>query len=161
MQQTSFFPHETLRAYQQAVQVSRWVSAVRFPRGMAWAKDQAQRAAGSVALNIAEGPRLRWSLGGRSRRGSAGRRSRAQPRTGPGGAGPAQPPYGPSPGARAFAASGFARWSEIANASASEACVARRAVQQLVDLPGAAEKQQELRALGAVRTDSMLVGLMR
>ena len=30
------------------------------------------------------GPRLRWSLGGRSRRGSAGRRSRAQPRRGAG-----------------------------------------------------------------------------
>ena len=46
---------------------------------------------------------------------------------------------------------------EIAYASASEACAAL----DLVDLPGAAEKQQELRALGAVRTDSMLVGLMR
>ena len=56
MQQTSsFFPHETLRAYKLAVQVSRWVSASKFPRGMAWLKDQAQRAAGSVALNIAEG----------------------------------------------------------------------------------------------------------
>ncbi len=64
MQQTSFFPHETLRAYQQAVQVSRWVSAARFPRGMAWAKDQAQRAAGSVALNIAEG----WGRAGQAQR---------------------------------------------------------------------------------------------
>ncbi len=66
--------------------------------------------------------------------------------------GPAEPPYGPSPAARAFAASGFARWSEIAYASASEACAAL----DLVDLPGAAEKQQELRSIGA-----MLVGLMR
>ena len=55
MQQTSFFPHETLRAYALAVEVSRWISAVGFPRGMAWLKDQSQRAAGSVALNIAEG----------------------------------------------------------------------------------------------------------
>ena len=55
MQQTSFFPQETLRAYKLAVQVSRWVSASKFPRGMAWLKDQAQRSAGSVALNIAEG----------------------------------------------------------------------------------------------------------
>jgi hypothetical protein len=31
----------------------------------------------------------------------------------------------------------------------------------MMDLPGAAEKQQELRALRAVRMDSMLVGLMR
>jgi four helix bundle protein len=108
MQQTSFFPHETLRAYQQAVQVSRWVSAARFPRGMAWVKDQAQRAAGSVALNIAEG------------RGRAGQAQRNH--------------------------------YEIAYASASEACAAL----DLVDLPGAAEKQQELRAIG-----SMLVGMMR
>ena len=55
MQQSSFFPHETLRAYKLAVQVSRWVSAAKFPRGMAWLKDQAQRSAGSVVLNIAEG----------------------------------------------------------------------------------------------------------
>jgi len=55
MQHTSFFPHETLRAYQQAVQVSRWVSAARFPREMAWLEDQAQRSAESVVLNIAEG----------------------------------------------------------------------------------------------------------
>ena len=72
MQQTSFFPHDnlkdwgespgrrpgtvrTLRAYKLAVQVSRWVSSAKFPRGMDWLKDQAQRSAGSVALNIAEG----------------------------------------------------------------------------------------------------------
>ena len=42
-----------IRAYQLAVQVSRWVSARKFPRGMAWLKDQAQSAAGSVA-NVAE-----------------------------------------------------------------------------------------------------------
>jgi four helix bundle protein len=77
-------------------------------RGMAWVKDQAQRAAGSVALNIAEG------------RGRAGQAQRNH--------------------------------YEIAYASASEACAAL----DLVDLPGAAEKQQELRAIG-----SMLVGLMR
>ena len=108
MQQTSFFPHETLRAYQQAVQISRWVSATRFPRGMAWAKDQAQRAAGSVALNIAEG------------RGRAGQARRNH--------------------------------YEIAYASASEACAAL----DLLDLPGAAEQQQQLRDIGA-----MLAGLMR
>ena len=52
---SSFFPHESLRAYKLAVLVSRWVSASKFPRGMAWLKDHAQRSAGSVALNIAEG----------------------------------------------------------------------------------------------------------
>ncbi len=55
MQQRSFFPHESLRAYQQAVAVSRWVSSTKFPVGMAWLRDQTQRSAGSVVLNIAEG----------------------------------------------------------------------------------------------------------
>ncbi len=102
----------TLRAYKLAVQVSRWVSACKFPRGMAWdyvrLPDQTQRSARPVALNIAEG---------RGRSGQARRNH-----------------------------------YEIAYASASEACAAL----DLVDLPGAAEKQQELRSIG-----SMLVGLMR
>jgi hypothetical protein len=149
-----------LQAFGLAVQVSRWVLASKFPRGMVWdyvrLPDQAQRAAGSVALNIKRPPRL---VGSRRRTWRVVCRSPASviPRPGPCGAGQAEPPYGPSPAARAFAASGFARWSEIAYASASEACSAL----DPVDLPGATEQQQYLRELGAVRMDAMLTGLMR
>jgi hypothetical protein len=149
-----------LQAFGLAVQVSRWVLASKFPRGMVWdyvrLPDQAQRAAGSMALNIKRPPRL---VGSRRRTWRVVCRSPASviPRQGPCGAGQAEPPYGPSPAARAFAASGFARWSEIAYASASEACSAL----DPVDLPGATEQQQYLRELGAVRMDAMLTGLMR
>ncbi len=54
-QNSSFFPHETLRAHKLAVQVSHWVSASKFPRGMAWLKAQGLEAAQSAALNVAEG----------------------------------------------------------------------------------------------------------
>jgi hypothetical protein len=152
MQQRSFFPHESLRAYKHAVAVSRWVSGTKFPVGMAWLRDQTQRAAGSVVLNIAEGQTVRWTVCGRGslRQQRSPEASRAPDRSHR--QGPPQPPYGPSPAARAFAASGSARWSQIAYASAAEACAAL----DLLDLPGATEQQQALRGIGA-----MLAGLMR
>ena len=71
----STFDFEGLIVYQLAVEVSRWVRRTPWPTGEGKLKDQARRAADSVALNIAEG-RMRT---GRARsnhysiaRGSAG-----------------------------------------------------------------------------------------
>jgi four helix bundle protein len=49
------FPHESLHSYQLAKTVARWSLTVKWPRGLAHLKDQAQRAATSIPLNIAEG----------------------------------------------------------------------------------------------------------
>ena len=49
------FDHETLDVYRLALEVARWLNDTTFPRGWAWLRDQAVRAAGSVVLNIAEG----------------------------------------------------------------------------------------------------------
>jgi four helix bundle protein len=103
----SFFPHESLRAYKQLVEVARWLGAAPFPRGMAKLKAQALEAAQSAVLNTAEG---------RGRQGQARRNH-----------------------------------YEIAYASAAEACSAL----DLVDIKGAREHQDKLRAAG-----SMLHGLM-
>ena len=51
--------HERLDVYRLAVQVARWMLRARWPRGTADLKNQAVRAAASVALNIAEGNRRR------------------------------------------------------------------------------------------------------
>lgn len=48
-------PHERLDAYRVALEVARWVRATPFPAGDSALRDQAVRAASSVALNIAEG----------------------------------------------------------------------------------------------------------
>jgi len=51
-----YFRHENLVAYELAVSVARWVRYdARFPRQEPHLKDQAQRAADSVVLNLAEG----------------------------------------------------------------------------------------------------------
>ena len=51
-----YFRHETLIAYKLAVSVARWIRyEARFPRTEANLKDQAQRSADSVVLNLAEG----------------------------------------------------------------------------------------------------------
>jgi four helix bundle protein len=49
------FDHESLDVYKLALEVSHWLHEAPFPRGVAWIRDQAQRAMGSVVLNIAEG----------------------------------------------------------------------------------------------------------
>lgn len=60
-----YFHHEQLIAYKLAAEVAVWLlHEARFPVGAASLKDQAVRAAQSVALNLAEG---------RSRGGDAGR----------------------------------------------------------------------------------------
>ena len=51
--------HEKLDVYRLGVEVARWVSGVRFPRGMSDLKNQGVRAASSVVLNTAEGLRRR------------------------------------------------------------------------------------------------------
>ena len=58
------FDHENLDAYKLALEVARACAALRIPAGRAHLRDQLQRAADSVVLNIAEG---------RSRGGDAGR----------------------------------------------------------------------------------------
>ena len=58
------FDHETLHSYQVALEVSRWISSVKFPAGTSDLRDHGVRAARSMVLNIAEG---------RSRSGDAGR----------------------------------------------------------------------------------------
>lgn len=52
-----YFPHEKLLCYQLAVAISRWVRLTDFPTGDSSLKDQAKRAADSIALNVAEGTR--------------------------------------------------------------------------------------------------------
>ncbi len=53
-----YFDHEQLLAYQLARDVARWVfHDARFPPGSSSLREQAVRAAQSVALNIAEGRR--------------------------------------------------------------------------------------------------------
>lgn len=49
------FPHEKLDCYQLAKTVARWTLGARWPHGLSHLKDQANRAATSVPLNIAEG----------------------------------------------------------------------------------------------------------
>jgi four helix bundle protein len=51
--------HEGLDVYRLALEVGRWTIQSRWPRGTADLKNQAMRAATSVALNIAEGSRRR------------------------------------------------------------------------------------------------------
>ncbi len=58
------FDHENLDVYKLALEVARACVAMRIPTGRAHLRDQLQRAADSVVLNIAEG---------RSRGGDAGR----------------------------------------------------------------------------------------
>jgi four helix bundle protein len=58
------FDHENLDVYQLALEVSRACVALRIPAGRSHLRDQLQRAADSVVLNIAEG---------RARGGDAGR----------------------------------------------------------------------------------------
>ena len=53
---TRYLRHEKLIAYKLARSVARWLRyRARFPRREGALKDQAQRAADSVALNLAEG----------------------------------------------------------------------------------------------------------
>ena len=49
------FPHESLRCYQLAKQVTQWLQAQTWPRGMSHLRDQAVRASSSALLNMAEG----------------------------------------------------------------------------------------------------------
>jgi len=58
------FRHETLDVYQLALEVSREIRSVSWPRGDGPLGDQARRASASVVLNIAEG----HSKGGAARR---------------------------------------------------------------------------------------------
>ena len=58
------FDHENLDAYKLALEVAKSCSALRIPAGRSHLRDQLQRAADSVVLNIAEG---------RARGGDAGR----------------------------------------------------------------------------------------
>ena len=59
-----YFDHETLDVYKLALEVARACPALRIPPGRSHLRDQLQRAADSVVLNIAEG---------RARGGDAGR----------------------------------------------------------------------------------------
>ena len=58
------FPHESLDSYKLAVIVARWTIATPWPTGLSDLKNQAQRAASSVVLNIAEG----YQRSGKARR---------------------------------------------------------------------------------------------
>jgi four helix bundle protein len=58
------FDHENLDAYTLALEVAKACAALRIPAGRSHLRDQLQRAADSVVLNIAEG---------RARGGDAGR----------------------------------------------------------------------------------------
>ena len=58
------FDHENLDAYKLALEVARACTTLRFTTGRAHLRDQLQRAADSVVLNLAEG---------RARTGDAGR----------------------------------------------------------------------------------------
>ena len=59
-----YFDHEQLIAYQLAAEVARWVHHdAKFPAGTASLKDQAARAAWSMALNLAEGRAVGGSAG--------------------------------------------------------------------------------------------------
>ena len=58
------FDHENLDVYRLALEVARACAVLRIPAGRAHLRDQLQRAADSVVLNIAEG---------RARGGDAGR----------------------------------------------------------------------------------------
>ncbi len=58
------FDHENLDAYKLALEVARGCARLRIPQGRSHIRDQLQRAADSVVLNIAEG---------RARGGDAGR----------------------------------------------------------------------------------------
>lgn len=49
------FRFESLHAYQHAEALYRAVCLIEFPRGKAYLRDQLERAASSVVLNIAEG----------------------------------------------------------------------------------------------------------
>lgn len=57
------FAHENLDCYKLAVQVARWFQVAPFPRGMSKLKDQGNRAAESIVLNIAEGSGRRHGTG--------------------------------------------------------------------------------------------------
>jgi len=59
-----YFDHETLDVYKLALEVARACTGLRIPPGRSHLRDQLQRAADSVVLNIAEG---------RARGGDAGR----------------------------------------------------------------------------------------
>ncbi len=53
---TRYLDHENLIAYQLALDLARWLRyQARFPRREATLRDQAQRAADSAVLNLAEG----------------------------------------------------------------------------------------------------------
>jgi len=52
---TNYFAFEHADVYQLAVEVNRAVAAISWPTGRSHMKDQAVRAADSMAINIAEG----------------------------------------------------------------------------------------------------------
>jgi len=94
--------HENLDAYQVALGVARWIRSTSFPPGDSALRDQANRSACSLVLNLAEGAH---SQGGNR-----------------------------------------AKHFRIARGSAAETC----AVLDLVNLPGGAQRQAELRRVVAM-----------